>query len=85
MNAALTECVRKYENPRTYKEPIEMHLVDMDTSMLRHIQSEFKTSRLEPVSQEDVDAVLQRVLRVPGSLRGNIPHPQNSPGLDFSK
>lgn len=69
MKEALTECIHKYEKPSTYKKPIEIHLVDINTSMLQHIQSEFKTIRLRPVSQADISAVLHRVLRVPWSRK----------------
>ncbi len=80
MVEALAECVRKYENPRTYKKPIEIHLVDMNTSMLQFIQSEFKTARLRSMSRGDISAVLQRVLRIPGPLKGNAPDRQSSTG-----
>ncbi len=82
MVEALTECVHKYENPRTYKKPIEIHLVDMNTSMLQHIKSAFKAVTqqiMTPMATAYINDVLQRVLRTTGTIEGNSTDTLESP------
>ncbi len=80
MNEALAESVRKFENPKTYKKPIEIHLVDINTSMLQHIQSAFKTARLRHISQPDISTVMKQALRVADSVGLKLLTPQGSSG-----